>query len=361
MMARLIGRWGATLLAFVVLLCLLAMAAGRQWPSYQIAYVQQTANRANLNYVDTLYLYDMRHDIRLPLHSRRNIGNLHWSNDGRFLAVNAQDSAQFLSQLVVFDIATGQHYAPNDNVVYGALTWSPDNRTLAVHRTDDSLMPNELVTVDVTAQTVTLLSDDVLGMSNLAWSPDGRWISYRVEPYNKPPRLRLMDVASGEWQPLLTDVPFELQYSGGQPAIWSPDGQELILNRGIVEQIAVQDLPIETAIVDIDTRELRYLRINYPAMFIDASSNGKQIVFGGTFRVYDPFSGATNTTARRGRYDLTTDSITLLPDDCEAPHWSPDDAWILCRTLVTLYRVRPDGSDQQTIFNTRIIVADWRP
>ena len=362
-MARLTARLGASLLLIAGMLCVAALIVARVWPSYQIAFVQRSTNPATLAFEDTLYLYDLRHSIQLPLLRNRNIGHLHWSDDGRFLAVNEQQTSTYLSFLTVIDLTTASTYTAGDDFIYGGLTWSPGQQTLAAHRADVDLNPLQIVAVDVPAQTISLLTDDALGAAHLSWSPDGRWISYRIEPYNQPPRLRLLDVESGDIQSLLPNPPPSLRYSGGQPAIWSPDSQRIILNRGPLELIDIQDLPLSTPIVDLETRNIQFLDLHYPAMYMQASNDGEQLAFSGVFQVYDPYSRATNTTVRRGRYDLATDEVTPLPDDCERPHWSPDDAWILCRTTFSLYRIHvdDDASDRQIIFDVPIAEAVWRP
>jgi tricorn protease len=94
---------------------------------------------------------------------------------------------------------------------------SPDGKRLAHHDKDQALWMTTLddggtIRVDECPQEV---------LSNLAWSPDSRWLAYVFTAANFQRQVRLYDVESGRILEATTD-----RYESAFPA-WAPDGKRL--------------------------------------------------------------------------------------------------------------------------------------
>jgi WD40 repeat protein len=154
---------------------------------------------------------------------------LAWSPDGRCMA-----SARLDSTVDVWDVKTGKtliSYTKHRDIVYG-LAWSPDSRFVASGGNDRTVQVWDARTGDKTlhlkhsvnflTKAIHLNDAPYLGdVSEVVWSPDGRWIaSVSFPPGNQ--WVRLWDAVSGE--ELLAARHYKSLF--GYIA-WSPDGKWL--------------------------------------------------------------------------------------------------------------------------------------
>lgn len=118
-----------------------------------------------------------------------------------------------------------------------AFTLSPDGQKVAFYGVEESSVENRgLMVMNANGSDLQLLSHNMSGRypASLVWSPDGRTIAFRADAQtpdtdvNDVPvdfqnmTIHLIDVATGEERPLLTDGS-----TGHIDPTWSPDGSQI--------------------------------------------------------------------------------------------------------------------------------------
>ncbi|MBV8281644.1 MAG: PD40 domain-containing protein, partial [Candidatus Eremiobacteraeota bacterium] len=156
--------------------------------------------------------------IHHGLGSRVRYRHASWLHDGlRFVAVTDEGGTEHLQ---IFWADDSQPPAPASDVDLGRITElavSPtaDVVALANHR-------HELAIVDLeTKQARTIDRSPGMRVSDLSWSPDGRWVAYSYAPHGDQSIVRVAEAASG----VIRDVTAPLRFDRA-PA-WDPDGKYL--------------------------------------------------------------------------------------------------------------------------------------
>ena len=102
------------------------------------------------------------------------IGPLHWSPDGRFVALR-----QMVPRTFLLDLDTGALTAlPGLHV----LAWSPDGRLLAAQRVTMQGRVNEFVVITREGE---LVSEPIeaFGVFEVRWSPDSQAVTFQTERF----------------------------------------------------------------------------------------------------------------------------------------------------------------------------------
>jgi Tol biopolymer transport system component len=201
--------------------------------------------------------------------------------------------------------------------------WSPDGRGLLYSRLDSAAQGNVTGITSLwwynltTNETAPLFQDANMPGFNPRWSPDGKWLSYTSI---NPQQIQIYQVETGERLTLPTQT--------GAPAVWSPDGETLLLVD--IQQVGENYLP-KIFHYNLLDRQLTPLNVdhafddNYPSW----SPDGEWIVM-----VRRDWS--TGVPVRGNQVWL------IRPDGSEAhpvtadhevihgqPAWSPDGRYLL--------------------------------
>ncbi|MBU0491462.1 MAG: hypothetical protein KKA73_25500 [Chloroflexi bacterium] len=171
---------------------------------------------------------------------------LSWSPDGTKIAFQAGDEG--MAELRVWD--QGHVTSLTRNIYYDAEpSWSPDGRQIVFSSarkdtTGDDLIDNadscQLYVMNADGSEQRPLTEGPDGYRKPAWSPDGRWIVFKRQPYlgsGRSESVELLDLRTGQTQLLL-------DWSQCRSFAWSPDGKQLAftLFRGDISDIYVMDV-----------------------------------------------------------------------------------------------------------------------
>jgi len=300
----------------------------------RVAYVedQSTANVAELFVVDMSSA-----SPGAPQNaSGGNVGSggFQWSPaDGRIAFASNRDSADIF-ELFVVDVsqaAPGTAVKASGTMTYGSavesLRWSPDGKWIA-YRVRQSNGHDELYAVDVSgaapkspvkvsgAMTATCTN---CGVDDYSWSPDSKWIAYRSDQETwKVLNTYLVDMASG------TPAAPQKYPSGNMLGEFSPDGTRLAYMKPAAPLYELQMISLSqsgpSAPVTLASETVP------PAISSFAwAPNGKSIQFGTTDGVYwIDLSGTT--PGAPVKLSSSFGGLTWA-----APTWSPDSKWIAYR------------------------------
>ncbi len=209
------------------------------------------------------------------------------SPDGKYVAVIARHNL-FTLDLYLIDSHTGKVYkklvSSNSDAHFDALqfinssgSWSPDGKFFAFVVVKDG--DNAISVIDVQSgdikETFTLKKVD--GISNLAWSPDGKQLAI-AGTYGGIGNLYLYNFSDGSLQQLTND-----KYAELQPA-WSPDGKMLAF---VTDQGGETDFgkykfgSMKIGLLDMSTRNIKFISMAEGVKLINPqfSPDGKSIYF----------------------------------------------------------------------------------
>jgi Tol biopolymer transport system component len=164
-----------------------------------------------------------------------DIGSQVFSSDGSKIAFAAR--SRFSSShsdcidspfvLQVLDIATGKLTPlPYSGRIYESarLSWSPDGRYLAGQIGTWADRIKEIVVIDVGSGSARIIAE---GM-NPSWSPKGDWVAYEDDMGLKC--ILIHPDGTGAKVVLDLEKRFHGYRTFSQGAVWSPDGEKLLLN-----------------------------------------------------------------------------------------------------------------------------------
>jgi Tol biopolymer transport system component len=150
-----------------------------------------------------------------------------WSPDGRWIAFTRRDEEgpsdwQVLTEIFVVPSAGGaarKLTSESDQVAHSELAWSPDGRWIAYFGEDRTIRlvspnggPSRVLSRDES------IDPDSAYFNGLSWSPDGRELAYAIPPQG--PTIKVVSATGGEPRTVPTG------FSGFVTQLaWSPDGQ----------------------------------------------------------------------------------------------------------------------------------------
>jgi tricorn protease len=141
-----------------------------------------------------------------------------WSPDGKYIAYISDRTGE--TELWLQDNKEGnpvQLTKDNDTYIRTA-TWSPDSRKIAY--TDRK---NRVVLVDVASHSKKVLLQDSVGeFPEVAFSPDGQWLTYTKSGKNDMSLVYVYNIATGKQYPIT-----ERWYDSSSP-VFSSDGKYLV-------------------------------------------------------------------------------------------------------------------------------------
>jgi Tol biopolymer transport system component len=180
-----------------------------------------------------------------------SIGSQVFSSDGSKIAFAAlsrlsSDHSDCLHNpfvLQILDIATGKLTPlPYNGAIYESarLSWSPDGKYLAgqIGAWVDPI--KQIVVIDVGSGSARVIAEGI----NPSWSPKGDWIAYQDDKGLKCMVIR--PDGTGAKEILDLEKRFHGYRTFLQGAVWSPDGEKLLLNeaKGVSDGIDVTMLDL---------------------------------------------------------------------------------------------------------------------
>jgi WD40 repeat protein len=239
-------------------------------------------------------------DVIVPRLKANANTDFDWSPDGRFIAVWRHDSFSMIAPRYLWMVDVARQVTtmgPLKSFGSPSSAWSPDSQSLAFGVRDGLKV--------VTAGTGELRvyqkpGNDIGGYIGLAWSPDGRWITFI--PF---------EAGNGEVHRINADTTGHLKLGAGTDGFWAPDGSRIAYTR----------------------------RSDGPA---------------GRGTVFEIWTMAPDGSDQR--------VLASKPCPCGSPTWSPDGTWIsfiaLHGTLDEVWIVRADGGAARRLAKNAYFV-EW--
>ena len=142
-----------------------------------------------------------------------------WSPDGRRIACYGEKDGEYV--IFLYDqkgVNEPQVFTIPEPSFFYALSWAPDSRHLAFND-----IKANLYTLDTADGKITLVDTDsqFLQVPSPAWSPDSKWLAYRLSGENGFGRIKLYNTKTGK-HAFLTDG-----MSDADNPVFSPEGKYL--------------------------------------------------------------------------------------------------------------------------------------
>jgi len=260
---------------------------------------------------------------------------------------------------------------------YWSPGWSPDGKRIAfVSNRDGSVFGNVYV-ANADGSNPVRVSNDELGKSGVAWSPNGKWIAYQAYAYvdevspDGTQHRRL--TGYGGTQPAFSPSGRRIAYANGAsefyssiyvmrpdgskkvPAAlpreseslgeptWSPDGQELAFGVGTAADTNFIT-PYLAIISQYRGRRAKYV-VGHTIYSADWSPKGPKLLL-----VEDPVVNDPRANTRISVLDLRTRRLNSLRQRATfTARWSPNGRRILFDNGGRLFVMNADGSNRREI------------
>ncbi len=193
---------------------------------------------------NNLYIYSLSKQTSTAITTEWNdIHSAKVSPDGRYVAF-----ASFASnahEIYLLDLSNElpaskltKNAMPKDEVRLG-FSWSPDSQHIAFFSNLNDEHSDDLWIINVSTQQQTLLTNDMMGHGEPAFSPDGKHIAFYATPKSGTWYSELMDIVLVDIQSIQNRV-IDMQITAREPGspVWSRDGQNLFFpnhSRGSIE------------------------------------------------------------------------------------------------------------------------------
>jgi WD40 repeat protein len=171
------------------------------------------------------------------------VGSAAFSPDGKKIAFKDEADSD-RQRLMILDLETGQMTpVPGSNSVIWItqLSWSPDGKFLVgtVPTPGGKLIAEQIVVIDIATGEMKTVAEG----SDPSWSPKGDWIAYVL-----PVQCMIIHPDGTGARSVLDKEPKWMKWALNAPIVWSPDGERLLLN-----QQKIYDSPTRVIMVDLAT------------------------------------------------------------------------------------------------------------
>lgn len=297
------------------------------------------------NHQEGIFVIDNRHPENLTYHdiiSRHN-RPISWSPDGEWIVSHSSLNPKRNSIIIARANGSERRQLVDNGNLNLFPSWSPDGRWIVYVSIHDFQVDLYRIRPDGSEQQY--LITGVHPYSMPSWSPDSRWIAVGIRQDTNWDIYRLRP--DGSYMEQMTTNP---EFDGNP--LWSPDGNWI----AYVANVGRDDYLYIMQADGSDKRKIGGL--DDPSENpMSWSPDSREIVFeslqGNIYRV-QPTRDAVQQITSNSRHDFY-------------PRWSPDGQWIAFlrmdeEGLTRLFKMRPDGSDMQAIFDYPVVGSPiWSP
>lgn len=175
----------------------------------------------------------------LVIEKRIHVNNPAWSPDGTMIAFDKADiSSQYFRESTTSEIyiikpdGQGLKQLTSDNIDDTGPTWASDGKSVVFVSYNGTKFPEERYfrKIDLETGKISIIFRCQYACNSPNWSPDGKWIAYKMWQPSQPPDIWLLDMDT-----LKTHL-FAPAPDGSFGMTWSPDSAQLVFARrtGIV-------------------------------------------------------------------------------------------------------------------------------